>query len=215
MSDFIPLSNLPRVLVVDPPSPSREDLRQINLEHNKLLARRPPLNYDAPTMVCLRASEEEVLLYQAPYSWQKVVKKRSPSSLGEGPASVRLIIGDGEGDYLWAQRSLRLRSKPGRWSWACAGGIDEPGEDASVAVRREASEELGIDPNILTNLRLVGALPKSGYCTVWSATIPRKTHLSLAPSEVADVCWASDPLTLYPLSNNVKRFWPQINPLLT
>lgn len=214
MPHFQPLNQLPKVRIVKPPRPSAESQRLIDACHRELMARPAPFNFDAPTAICLSASPEEVKLYQAPYSWERALKRRGPSELGIGPASVRLVLSDGDGDYLWAQRSLALRSKPGRWSWSAAGGIDAPEEHAGLTAIREAVEELGIEEQSISGLRLLGALPKLGYCTVWTARIDRDTPLAPNPLEVGSVVWARDPRLLSPLSSNLRLSWPAIRRLI-
>jgi 8-oxo-dGTP pyrophosphatase MutT (NUDIX family) len=95
---------------------------------------------------------------------------------------------DGELRIVLTRRTERLESHRGQIS--LPGGSMDPGEDARAAARREAQEELGIDPE---SLELLGELsplyiPPSRFC-VYPVVAYAARPLRFTPSEeeVAEV----------------------------
>jgi 8-oxo-dGTP pyrophosphatase MutT (NUDIX family) len=86
------------------------------------------------------------------------------------------------------RRTDRLESHRGQISFP--GGSMDPGEDAQAAARREAQEELGIDP---ASLELIGELsplyiPPSGFCVYpVVAYAPETPRFIPSEEEVAEV----------------------------
>jgi 8-oxo-dGTP diphosphatase len=58
--------------------------------------------------------------------------------------NVAFYCHDGEGNYLFHQRSDKCRDEHGRWD--CGGGSVEFGETSRDAVKREVQEEFGTEP---------------------------------------------------------------------
>ena len=73
--------------------------------------------------------------------------------------AVHLFVFNGRGELFLQKRSPWKDKCPGKWDSSAAGHLDS-GESYATAARREAAEELGIDPE-QTPLREVGALSAS------------------------------------------------------
>ncbi|MBO4955432.1 MAG: NUDIX domain-containing protein [Muribaculaceae bacterium] len=86
---------------------------------------------------------------------------------------VHLHLVDAQGNILLQKRSETKLIQPGKWDTSVGGHVDF-GELISVALRREASEEIGLD--------VVDAVPIA--CYVWDCPAERElvyTHISRAP----------------------------------
>ncbi|MDZ7903653.1 MAG: CoA pyrophosphatase [Rheinheimera sp.] len=103
-------------------------------------------------------------------------------------AAVLLPVWYAEGQWqlLLTRRALHLRHHPGQISFP--GGRLEAGETALVAAKREAFEEVGIQPQLITDSRI--ALPALSTSTgfvvkPWLAVLAQAPELKLQTSEVA------------------------------
>ncbi len=121
------------------------------------------------------------------------------------PAAVLLAITDRpEPGLLLIHRPEEMRAHPGQV--ALPGGRLDPGEAAVEAALREAQEELGIDPALVS---VIGATKPyrtgSGYdVTPVIATVPADITITPNPDEVAQ--WFEAPLDfVLNRANHVRR----------
>ncbi len=102
-------------------------------------------------------------------------------------AAVLLPVWYAEGQWqlLLTRRALHLRHHPGQISFP--GGRLEAGETALVAAKREAFEEVGIQPQLITDSIALPALSTSTGFVVkpWLAVLAQAPELKLQTSEVA------------------------------
>lgn len=102
-------------------------------------------------------------------------------------AAVLLPVWYAEGQWqlLLTRRALHLRHHPGQISFP--GGRLEAGETALVAAKREAFEEVGIQPQLITDSIGLPALSTSTGFVVkpWLAVLAQAPELKLQTSEVA------------------------------
>jgi 8-oxo-dGTP pyrophosphatase MutT (NUDIX family) len=106
------------------------------------------------------------------------------------PAAVLVAMFDeaGEARVLLTRRSGALRSHSGQVSFP--GGGVEPGESIEAAARREAAEEVGLDPSAVT---VLGRLTPMVTATSWRwmvpvvAELPGRPRVRANPVEVARV----------------------------
>jgi NAD(P)H-hydrate repair Nnr-like enzyme with NAD(P)H-hydrate epimerase domain/8-oxo-dGTP pyrophosphatase MutT (NUDIX family) len=109
---------------------------------------------------------------------------------GARTGAVLVLLEDGEDGprLVLTRRRPDLRSHPGQLSFP--GGRIEPGEDASAAAVREATEEVGLDP---ASIEIVGVgptfyVPPSRFWVVPVVARWREPHpLQPSPREVAEV----------------------------
>ena len=106
---------------------------------------------------------------------------------------VRAIISDENGRILSQLRSKEKKSYPGRWTDSASGHVDQ-GNSYDTAIKRELSEELGID----TNLSFVGKFASKDiidgktileFNAIYEGNIHSSTTLELQESEVSDIKW--------------------------
>jgi 8-oxo-dGTP pyrophosphatase MutT (NUDIX family) len=114
------------------------------------------------------------------------------------------------GFFWFARRSETLG---GYWSWSAAGGVD-PGEEHASAVVREACEELGLQPQALEGLRLLGINHSFGFCSVWHALLAPGAAFTPEPFEVAAMALRAHPSQLEPVSASLHSLWPALEALL-
>lgn len=94
----------------------------------------------------------------------------------------------GELRIVLTRRTDRLGSHSGQISFP--GGSMDPGEDARATAKREALEELGVDPRSLEILGELSPLyiPPSGFCVYpVVAYAPQTPAFAPSPDEVAEV----------------------------
>ncbi len=99
---------------------------------------------------------------------------------------VPLFEEAGETRVVLTVRASHLRSH--RAEVAFPGGRLDDGEDVEDAARREAHEEVGLDPASVTVVRHLTSLPTVGSNTVMTpvvATLPARPVLAPQPTEVA------------------------------
>lgn len=203
----VPIERLPDIEIVASPPISAETQAIVDVFHRQLLS--APGGCDGPIMYCLRADDQHAELYQADYSHMMAFDSYGVTDLGLGPASIRLLLDDGAGNYLWARRSPELDDQGGHWSWSVAGAVD-PGETIEETVLREAEEELDIHASDISGLRPLCLLSGLGFTSVWSATLRDGAVLTAKPDEVAELCWAPDPTGLSPLTIGTAAAWADV-----
>jgi 8-oxo-dGTP pyrophosphatase MutT (NUDIX family) len=119
---------------------------------------------------------------------------------GDGPSSeqwptqanagvlVPLFEEDGEARLVLTRRSTDLRTHQGQVSFP--GGRLDAGEDATAAATREAYEEVGLDPSLVTTvgwLHPLMTMVSSSLIQPVLATLAARPHLVPSPSEVERV----------------------------
>jgi 8-oxo-dGTP pyrophosphatase MutT (NUDIX family) len=101
---------------------------------------------------------------------------------------VPLFEEDGEARVVLTRRSAALRSHRGQVSFP--GGRIDPGEDPPTAARREAFEEVGIDPasvSVVGWLDPLFTISAGAYITPVVGTLPGRPRYVVSPAEVARV----------------------------
>ena len=109
------------------------------------------------------------------------------------PAAVLAVITERERPgFLLIRRPSNMRSHPGQVAFP--GGKIDPGEDAVQAALREANEELGIDPALVTVIGTSDTYHTgSGYAvTPVLAVVPPGIEILPNPTEVA--AWFEAPV---------------------
>ncbi len=109
------------------------------------------------------------------------------------PAAVLAAITERERPgFLLIHRPSNMRSHPGQVAFP--GGKLDPGEDAVEAALREANEELGIDPALVTVIGTSDTyVTGSGYAvTPVIAVVPPDLEIYPSPTEVA--AWFEAPV---------------------
>ena len=95
---------------------------------------------------------------------------------------------EGEARVILTRRSSGLRTHKGEVSFP--GGRVNEGEDPAAAARREAQEEVGLDPGLLTMvgwLHPVATLASPALIMPVIAVLPGRQHLVASPHEVERV----------------------------
>ena len=101
---------------------------------------------------------------------------------------VPLFEEDGQARIVLTRRSTELRTHQGQVSFP--GGRLDAGEDTTAAARREAQEEVGLDPSLVTIvgwLHPLTTLVSSSLIQPVLATLARRPHLVANPTEVERV----------------------------
>ena len=101
---------------------------------------------------------------------------------------VPLFEEDGETRVLLTVRSGRLRSHRGEVAFP--GGRLDPGESNEEGARREAFEEVGLDPALVRVVGHLSALPTVSSNTLMTpvvATLPGRPATEAAPDEVSRI----------------------------
>jgi 8-oxo-dGTP pyrophosphatase MutT (NUDIX family) len=108
----------------------------------------------------------------------------------QNPAAVLVALfeEDEEARVLLTVRSSRLRSHRGEVAFP--GGRLDPGESIDAGALREAFEEVGLDPDQVTIIGHLSALPTVSSNTLMTpvvATLPGRPSTRAAPDEVSRI----------------------------
>jgi 8-oxo-dGTP pyrophosphatase MutT (NUDIX family) len=119
-----------------------------------------------------------------------IVNESEVPALGHVNAGVlaALFEEDGEARLILTRRSSRLRTHKGEVSFP--GGRLNEGEDPAAAARREAHEEVDLDPALVTMvgwLHPVTTLASPALIVPVIAALPGRPHLVASPREVERV----------------------------
>jgi 8-oxo-dGTP pyrophosphatase MutT (NUDIX family) len=119
-----------------------------------------------------------------------IVNESEVPALGHVNAGVlaALFEEDGEARLILTRRSSRLRTHKGEVSFP--GGRVDDGEDPAAAARREAHEEVDLDPALVTMvgwLHPVTTLASPALIVPVVAALPGRPHLVASPREVERV----------------------------
>jgi 8-oxo-dGTP pyrophosphatase MutT (NUDIX family) len=117
-----------------------------------------------------------------------------PDFDGARPSAVLVALaesGDGRGpSILLTKRSMVLRNHRGEISFP--GGRIDPGETPTQTALREAHEEVGLDPSLVTfhgELGHLNTVVSRSYIVPLVATVPEPVDLAPASIEVERVLW--------------------------
>jgi 8-oxo-dGTP pyrophosphatase MutT (NUDIX family) len=110
--------------------------------------------------------------------------------VGGRPAAVLVPLFEEDGDcrVVLTVRSDRLRSHQGEVAFP--GGRLEPGEDEVTAALREATEEVSLDPSVVTVIGRLTAMPTVSSNTLMTPVVgalARRPLLRASPAEVERV----------------------------
>jgi 8-oxo-dGTP pyrophosphatase MutT (NUDIX family) len=116
-----------------------------------------------------------------------IINESEVPALGRVNAGVlaALFEEDGEARLILTRRSSRLRTHKGEVSFP--GGRLNEGEDPAAAARREAHEEVDLDPALVTMvgwLHPVTTLASPALIVPLIAVLPGRPHLVASPREV-------------------------------
>ena len=127
----------------------------------------------------------------------RVVEARDPGRLvppfpGARNAAVLIVLHDGARgpEALFTKRAQHLRNHRGEISFP--GGRMEPGETAVETARREAWEEVALDPSIVQvhgELDHLSTVVSNSYIVPIVATVRERPELVAHPGEVDRVLW--------------------------
>jgi 8-oxo-dGTP pyrophosphatase MutT (NUDIX family) len=123
----------------------------------------------------------------AMFAGATIINESEVPALGHVNAGVlaALFEEDGEARLILTRRSARLRTHKGEVSFP-GGRLDE-GEDPAAAARREAHEEVDLDPALVTMvgwLHPVTTLASPALIVPLVAVLPERPHLVASPREV-------------------------------
>jgi 8-oxo-dGTP pyrophosphatase MutT (NUDIX family) len=116
----------------------------------------------------------------------------APAFEGARPSAVLLALVDGPAgpEVLLTKRSMALRSHRGEISFP--GGRMDPGETPVETALREAHEEVGLDPSLVTfhgELDHLDTVVSRSYIVPLVARLARRVTLAPASVEVDRVMW--------------------------
>ena len=109
---------------------------------------------------------------------------------GEYHLVVHIWVVSSSGKFLLQKRAEDKKLMPGEW--AATGGAAIAGETSFQAARRELKEELGIDTDRDSLIKLTRIRRKNSLVDVWMTFCDEKAeNLRLQKSEVDSVKWVS------------------------
>ena len=109
---------------------------------------------------------------------------------GEYHLVVHIWVVSNSGKFLLQRRADSKKLMPGEW--AATGGAAISGESSYQAAHRELLEELGVDADTDTLVKLTRIKRKNSLVDVWMTVCDVDIKdLKLQKSEVAEVKWAS------------------------
>jgi 8-oxo-dGTP pyrophosphatase MutT (NUDIX family) len=120
--------------------------------------------------------------------WITVLAEEPPGPVLPAAVLVALFEEDGEARVVLTRRASGLRSHQGEVSFP--GGRIDTGEDAVRAARREAAEEVGLDPGAVRVLGWLGTVQtfvSGSLITPVVATLEHRPVLEASPDEVERV----------------------------
>ena len=107
--------------------------------------------------------------------------------------TVCFVVHDGKGNFLLQKRSQKCRDEQGKWD--VGGGALEFGEEWDEAVKREVSEELGVEAIKVQFLKGYNAVrDNNGVPTHWIALVhavqvdPSKVKIN-EPDKIDEIGW--------------------------
>ncbi len=136
--------------------------------------------------------------------------RRSPREAEVSKASavlVPLYVDRGEVHVVLTRRSAALRVHGGEVSFP--GGRQEPGEELSTTARREAFEEIGLEP---ASVRFIGELDhlttitSDSFIVPYVGVLPGRPQVVVSPAEVAAVLFVPLAELLDPLHFREERW---------
>lgn len=118
----------------------------------------------------------------------------APPFPGARNAAVLVLLHDGEQgpEALFTRRAEHLRNHRGEISFP--GGRMDPGESPAETALREAHEEVGLDPSLVTvhgELDHLSTVVSQSYIIPVVASVPHRPVLAPAPDEVERILWVS------------------------
>ena len=117
------------------------------------------------------------------------VRSQREASVGRGSAVLAAIYeDDGEAHVVLTRRASALRVHGGEVSFP--GGGQDPGEDLATTARREAHEEVDLDPesvDIFGQLDHLTTVTSNSFIVPFVAALPARPSLTPSPAEVAAV----------------------------
>ena len=127
----------------------------------------------------------------------RVVRERHvppgpPPFPGARQSAVLVVLNDGDDgpEVLVTRRSMSLRNHRGEISFP--GGRVDPGETAEQTARREAWEEVALDPGLVSvhgELDHLVTVVSQSYIVPVVASVPTRPTLTPSPDEVDRVLW--------------------------
>lgn len=125
------------------------------------------------------------------------VSRKESKVSGRRYRVVRVVVEDEQGNTLIQRRVPSKDTYPNCWDNAAAGHVDF-GEDYGTAVRRELSEEIGIENTDLQEVRYYYSevVSPTGqtlnrFTKLYRTSVPHDTKFIPQPSEVSEVTWVT------------------------
>lgn len=107
--------------------------------------------------------------------------------------AVVAVVRNEEGHILLTRRAI----PPYRGRWVMPGGKIDPGEPITAALKREVSEEVGLDVHVEGLVDIFEVIPsdehREHYVILYYLATPRGGKLVPNRGEILDVVWADRP----------------------